>query len=54
MKKTTYAKPEIQVLILHSACQMLAGSLDGAVKSVSSEDRFTLDNDGLDDNEELR
>jgi hypothetical protein len=54
MKKTMYTKLEIQIVRLHSACQMLAGSGLGIVNSVSNSEGFTMDSNGLDDSEELR
>ena len=49
MKKTAYIKPEMQVVEIQQT-QMLCGS--PLVSSIASSD-FTLDGDGLDDDDEL-
>ena len=55
MKKKTYTKPVVQVVRLHAANQMLAGSSNGGpVTSVSNDEGFRFDNDGLDGDDDLR
>jgi hypothetical protein len=52
MKKLAYAKPAIRVIRLYPAVQMLQGS--PKVKQIDDTEGFVLDEDGLDNEDELR
>ena len=53
MKKTTYTKPVIQVVRIHTA-QMLAGSNGRAVQNVSNSEGLRFDDSGVDSEDDLR
>ncbi len=52
MKKLAYAKPTIRVIRLYPAVQLLQGSPE--VKQINNTEGLVLDNDGLDNEDELR
>ena len=52
MKKLAYAKPAIRVIRLCSAVQMLQSSPE--VKQIDNTEGFVFDNDGLNNEDELR
>lgn len=52
MKKLAYAKPTIRVITLYPAVQML--QVSQRVKQIDNNEGFVLDNDGLDNEDELR
>ena len=47
MKKQDYIQPTMRVVVIKRRCHLLAGS-NKSVNSLSSDDTFTWDNDGLD------
>ena len=52
MKKVAYAKPTIRVITLYPAVQML--QVSQRVKQIDNTEGFDLDEDGLDNEDELR
>ncbi len=52
MKKVAYAKPAIRVIRLYPAVQMLQFSQ--RVKQIDNKEGFVLDDNGLDNEDELR
>jgi hypothetical protein len=52
LKKVAYAKPAIRVIRLYPAVQMLQGSPE--VKQIDNTEGFVFDNDGLNNEDELR
>ena len=52
--KKKYTGPMIQVVTLHAASQMLAGSINASVQRIGNDEGFVMDDNGLDGNDVLR